>query len=207
MYLFYNLKIKSLERSHWCNSTAIIGSFNYLLRITYCWLWRPHYICLEQYSSRKCPKNFEASGIHCCILNNTQFLKTSHWNQKNFIRNVSVSKKMVYAKGTFVWWWLCIRSFRTIVYVVDKQSGICRRYILLQGLCVPGVKIQHMYETSLKWIFFFKFKWTVLNQINPNLDGFSRGSFLPPCFKETTLKTILLFEFAYVSCILYKPLL
>ena len=68
-------------------------------------------------------------------------------------------------------------------------------------------KVQHMYETSLRWIFFFKFKWTVLNQINPNLDGFSRGSFLPPCFKETILKTILLFEFAYISCILYKPLL
>ena len=68
-------------------------------------------------------------------------------------------------------------------------------------------KVQHMHETSLKWNFFFKFKWTVLNQINPNLDGFSRGSFLPPCFKETTLKTTLLFEFAYISCILYKPLL
>ena len=27
-----------------------------------------------------------------------------------------------------------------IAYVMDKQSGTCRRYLLLQGLCVPSVK-------------------------------------------------------------------
>ena len=31
-------------------------------------------------------------------------------------------------------------SFKTIAYVVDKQSDIGRRYLLLQGLCVPSVK-------------------------------------------------------------------
>ena len=31
-------------------------------------------------------------------------------------------------------------SFKTIAYVVDKQSDICRRYPLLQGLCVSSVK-------------------------------------------------------------------
>ena len=31
-------------------------------------------------------------------------------------------------------------SFETIAYVVDKQSDICRRYLLLQGLCVASVK-------------------------------------------------------------------
>ena len=31
-------------------------------------------------------------------------------------------------------------SFRTIAYVVGKQSSICRIYLLLQGLCVPSDK-------------------------------------------------------------------
>ena len=48
--------------------------------------------------------------------------------------------KMVYPKGIFLWWGLFIPSFITIAYVVDKQSDICRRYLLLQGLCVPSVK-------------------------------------------------------------------
>ena len=155
MYLFYNLTIKSLERPHWCNSAVIIGSFNYVLRVTYCWLWRPHCICLEQCSIGKCPKIFEASGIHYCILNNTQFLKTSHWNQKISSGTSALAKKKVYAKCTFVWWWLCIPSFRTIVYVVDKQSGICRRYILLQGLCVPSVKSTTYVWNKFKVEFFF----------------------------------------------------
>ena len=56
-------------------------------------------------------------------------------------RKVGTSgKKMVYQKGTFLWWRLCIPSFRTIAYIVDKQSGICRKYPLLQGLFVPSVK-------------------------------------------------------------------
>ena len=48
--------------------------------------------------------------------------------------------KMVYAKGTFFWWRLFISSSRTIAYIVNKQRGICRKYLLLQGLCVPSVK-------------------------------------------------------------------
>ena len=31
-------------------------------------------------------------------------------------------------------------SFKTIAYVVDKQSDICRIYLLLQGLCLPSIK-------------------------------------------------------------------
>ena len=31
-------------------------------------------------------------------------------------------------------------GFKTIVYAVDKQSDICRRYLLLQRLCVPSFK-------------------------------------------------------------------
>ena len=69
-------------------------------------------------------------------------------------------------------------------------------------------KLQYMHAIGLKLNIFLKFKWKVLKQINPNLGGFSRGSFLHPCFKETTsLKTILSFELPYISCILYKRLL
>ena len=53
-------------------------------------------------------------------------------------------------------------------------------------------------------IFFFKFKWKVLKQINPNLGGLSRGLFLPPYSNGTTsFKTIPSFEFTYISCICY----
>ena len=37
-------------------------------------------------------------------------------------------------------WGFCIPSFRVIAYVIDKQSGTCRRYPLLQWLYVPSVK-------------------------------------------------------------------
>ena len=36
--------------------------------------------------------------------------------------------------------WLYILSSRTIAYVVDKQSCICKWYFLLKGLYVPSVK-------------------------------------------------------------------
>ena len=47
---------------------------------------------------------------------------------------------MVYAEGTFLWWGLFISSSRAIAYVINKQSGTCRKYFLLQGLCMPSVK-------------------------------------------------------------------
>ena len=47
---------------------------------------------------------------------------------------------MVYPEGAFLWWGLFILSFKTIAYVVDKQSDVCRIYLLLQGLWVPSVK-------------------------------------------------------------------
>ena len=47
---------------------------------------------------------------------------------------------MVYEKSTFLWLRLCIPNFRTLTYIVDKQSGICWKYLLLQGLCVSSVK-------------------------------------------------------------------
>ena len=52
-------------------------------------------------------------------------------------------------------------------------------------------KLQYMYVIGLKWIFFFKFNWKVLKQINSNLGWLSRGSFVPPYSRETTrLKTL-----------------
>ena len=50
------------------------------------------------------------------------------------------ANKKVYSEGTFLWWGLFIPSFKTIAYVVDKQSDICRRYLLLRGLRVPSVE-------------------------------------------------------------------
>ena len=50
------------------------------------------------------------------------------------------ANEIVYAESTFLWWGLCIPSVRIIAYVVDNSSRICRRYLLLQGLCVPWVK-------------------------------------------------------------------
>ena len=67
------------------------------------------------------------------------------------------ANKVVYAKGASLWQRLCIQSLRTIAYVVDKQSGICRRYILLQGLCVSSVK-NTLYECNrvkIKMAIFF----------------------------------------------------
>ena len=109
VYLFFNLTIKSLEQSRCCHSAVLVGSFNHDLRITYCWLWRLHWICLEQSSSKKCPKDSEASAFPCCILNNTQFLKTSHGNKK---KNHDVKK----SRG------------------VSKQNDICKRYLFVMKI-------------------------------------------------------------------------
>ena len=64
-------------------------------------------------------------------------IKKVSWCRKKWRRS---AKKMVYAKVTFLLWGFCIPSFRAIAYAIDKQSGTCRRYLLLQGLYVPSVK-------------------------------------------------------------------
>ena len=48
--------------------------------------------------------------------------------------------KILYPEVPFLWWRLFIPSLKTMAYDVDKQSDICRIYLLLQGLCVPSVK-------------------------------------------------------------------
>ena len=70
-------------------------------------------------------------------------ISRKHENHKNFIiwGNVGRSaNKVVYPEGTFLLWGLFIPSFKSISYVVDKQSYISGRYLRLQGLCVPSVK-------------------------------------------------------------------
>ena len=94
------------------------------------------------------------------------------------------------------------------VYVGDT---FCQRDYMCQVS-----KLKHLYLTGLILLSFFrpqnkpgyiKFKSSVLKQINPNLGGISRGSFLPlGCNETTSLKTILSFEFEYICYILYKIL-
>ena len=64
-------------------------------------------------------------------------IKKISWCQEKWGRSAN---KMVYPKGTFLLWGFCIPSFRAIAYAIDKQSGTCRRYLLLQGFYVPSVK-------------------------------------------------------------------
>ena len=64
-------------------------------------------------------------------------IKKISWCQEKWRRSAN---NMVYAKGTFLLWGFCIPSFRAIAYAIDKQSGTCRRYLLLQVLYVPSVK-------------------------------------------------------------------
>ena len=92
---------------------------------------------------------------------------------------------------------------------INKVVYVENRFCYKDYVChVSKIQYMHIIGLKLKWQFFFKFKWKVLKQINPNLGELSRDSFLTPCFKETTsLKTIPWFELAYISCILFKWLL
>ena len=113
-------------------------------------LRKPHCICLEQNSIGKRPKDFEASGIPSCILNNTNFFKTSHRNQKNIMSGKveKFSKQNdIFKKYFFIMRILYLQSFRAIAFAIDKQSGACKRYPLLQGLSVTSVK-----TTTYVWI-------------------------------------------------------
>ena len=92
---------------------------------------------------------------------------------------------------------------------INKVVYVENRFCYKDYVChVSKIQYMHIIGLKLKWQFFFKFKWKVLKQINPNLGELSRDSFLHPCFKETTSsKTIPWFELAHISCILYKRLL
>ena len=73
MFFFFILTKNSTVRPCCCRSAVFIGSSDHVLRIVYCWLWRHHCICLEQTSTGKRPKTFEAGGFPCWILHNTNF--------------------------------------------------------------------------------------------------------------------------------------
>ena len=152
VFFFFNLIINSPKRPCWCHSSVFIGSSDHALRIAYCWLWRPNCICLEQNSIGKSPKDFKASGSPCCILNNTQFFWNRSGKSKKFhdVRksgNVSkengICRRYLFMMRYLLWsylLWLYMLSSRTIACVVDKQSGLCKWYLLLKGLYVPSVK-------------------------------------------------------------------
>ena len=105
VYVFFNLTIRrtsSRDELRWYHSAVVIGIFNRVLQIAYCWLGRPQCICLEQTSIRKHPKDFEVGGFPCCILNNTHFFRK--WSQK-------VKKIHDIRKSSNI-----------------KQNSLCRRY-------------------------------------------------------------------------------
>ena len=149
---FFNLTINSPKQPCWCHSSVFIGSSDHALRIAYCWLWRPNCTCLEQNYIRKSPKDFKASGSPCCILNITQFF----WNRSGKSKKIhdvrksgdgskqgGICRRYLFMMRYFLCrylLWLYILSSRTIAYVVDKQSCICKWYLLLKGLYVPSVK-------------------------------------------------------------------
>ena len=62
--------------------------------------------------------------------------------------------KMVYAKGTFLWWRLCVSSFRTIAYIVDKQAVYAENTFCYKDCVCQVSKVQRIYVTDLKWFFF-----------------------------------------------------
>ena len=110
----------------------------------------PLHIFRAELYRKTSPKDFEANGFPCCILNNTHFFwnqsrkskkfhdvrKSGEVSKQNGICRRYVFMMRIMYDEDYVWWGLCIPSFRTIAYVVDKQSGIYRRYLLLQGSCV-----------------------------------------------------------------------
>ena len=71
---------------------SLVLAFNIFYNISccfYCWLWRPHCICLEQISIGKCPKYFKANSFRCCILNNTHLF----WNQSRKSKKLHDQRK------------------------------------------------------------------------------------------------------------------
>ena len=62
--------------------------------------------------------------------------------------------KMVYAKGTFLWWRLCVPSFRNIASIVDKQAVYVENIFCYKDCVCQVSKLQRIYVTDLKFFFF-----------------------------------------------------
>ena len=82
------------------------------------------------------------------------------------------ANKMIYVKDAFLWWRLCMPSIRTIAYVADKQSVICRIYCLLQGLCVSSFKTTTYVYNIFKIEFFSNLNGKFWNKSTLILLGF-----------------------------------
>ena len=125
---------------------------------------------------------------------------------------------MVCPEWTFLWQGLLLPSFKTIDYIVVKQSDICRRYLQLQELYVQSIKttiyVCNMFNTS------FCARDHITNQAISDLNRKFWNKLTLICvdflevrfyhLAQTRLlvwKTIPSFEFPYISCILYIWLL
>ena len=65
------------------------------------------------------------------------------WCQEKWGRSAN---KTVYAKGTFLWWGLCIPRFRAIACIIHKQSG---KIPSLARIVCQVLKLQQMYVVIL----------------------------------------------------------
>ena len=92
---------------------------------------------------RKASQRLWSQWLSFLYLNNTHFFEASHRNPKNFMMSGKVgtfSKQNGICKRYFLLWGFCIPSFKAITHAIDKQSDTCRRYLLLQGLYVSSVE-------------------------------------------------------------------
>ena len=94
------------------------------------------------------------------------------------------ANKMVYPEGTILWWGLFTPNFRTIAYVIDKHSGMCVPSVKTTTYVCNGFNTSFCTEDRKTHMAISILNWIVLNQINSNLGGISRNSFLPPCPTE-----------------------
>ena len=140
MYFFFNLTIKSPERPHWGHSTFFIGSPVHVLRIDF---ENSTVYVYNRTLSESVPKILKPVAFLLVYQIIPTFFKPVTKIKKNSWYKGTwgpSANKMVYAKCTFLLGEFCIPSFRAIPHVIDKQSGACWRYLLLQGLYVPSVK-------------------------------------------------------------------
>ena len=107
---------------------STLNIFHNFVYCFYCWLWRPHCICLEQISIGKRPKYFEASGFPCCILNNTHFF----WNRSRKSKKFHDVRK----SGD-----------------VSKQIGISTRYLfMMRTICTKLQSYSLCYRQTKRYM-------------------------------------------------------
>ena len=105
---------------------VLIGSPVHVLWVAYCWLWRPHCICLEQNSIGMRPKVFEARSFPCCILNNT-----------NFFGNQSLKSKKIHD----------VKKSED----VSKRNGVCKKYLFTMRIMYTKLQSYSLCYRQTKW--------------------------------------------------------